>query len=199
MTAAKTPASSPTSRGSAIPAFGHNNFGAGSSREAAVWGMFANDIRVIVARSFADICGRTACRTASFPSSAAEDAQAFEQRVIAVDGAVPFTVVLQRAAHQRPRRAPMWRAIPNFPKAHAKCCSQSSPASARHARRGRSAEQLMALGADLKCLEFVIPQQPPQRASVSFARHSRRSSCAGTAQSSTRSCTGKAATIPSCK
>jgi 3-isopropylmalate/(R)-2-methylmalate dehydratase small subunit len=33
---------------------GHN-FGAGSSREAAVWGMLANDIRVIVARSFADI------------------------------------------------------------------------------------------------------------------------------------------------
>ena len=32
-----------------------NNFGAGSSREAAVWGMLANNIRVIVARSFADI------------------------------------------------------------------------------------------------------------------------------------------------
>src|SRR5262249_9858910 len=31
-----------------------NNFGAGSSREAAVWGMLANNIRVIVARSFAD-------------------------------------------------------------------------------------------------------------------------------------------------
>jgi hypothetical protein len=44
-----------------------------------------------------------------------------------------------------------------------------------------------------------IPLQPPQRASVSFARHSRRSSCAGTAQSSMRSCTGKAATIPNCK
>ena len=33
---------------------GHN-FGCGSSREAAVWGMLANDIRCIVARSFADI------------------------------------------------------------------------------------------------------------------------------------------------
>ena len=32
-----------------------NNFGAGSSREAAVWGMLANNIRVIVAKSFADI------------------------------------------------------------------------------------------------------------------------------------------------
>src|SRR5262249_40707105 len=31
------------------------NFGAGSSREAAVWGMLANNIRVIVAKSFADI------------------------------------------------------------------------------------------------------------------------------------------------
>src|SRR6516165_11175269 len=28
------------------------NFGAGSSREAAVWGMLANNIRVIVAKSF---------------------------------------------------------------------------------------------------------------------------------------------------
>src|SRR3981189_2291211 len=36
-----------------------------------------------------------------------------------------------------------------------------------------------------------IPLQLPQRASVSFARHSRRSSCARTAQSSMRSCTGK--------
>ncbi len=33
---------------------GHN-FGAGSSRESAVWGMLANNIRVIVAKSFADI------------------------------------------------------------------------------------------------------------------------------------------------
>ena len=29
------------------------NFGAGSSREAAVWGMLANNIKVIVAKSFA--------------------------------------------------------------------------------------------------------------------------------------------------
>ena len=32
-----------------------NNFGAGSSREAAVWSMLANNIRVIVAKCFADI------------------------------------------------------------------------------------------------------------------------------------------------
>ena len=36
---------------------GHN-FGAGSSRESAVWGMLANNIRVIVAKSFADIYQR---------------------------------------------------------------------------------------------------------------------------------------------
>jgi 3-isopropylmalate dehydratase small subunit len=94
MTAAKTPASSSTSRGSAIPAFGHN-FGAGSSREAAVWEMFANDIRVIVARSFADIYRENCVQNGLLPVMlAAEDAQAFEQRVIAVDGAVPFTVDL---------------------------------------------------------------------------------------------------------
>src|SRR5262249_35591841 len=44
----------PQFRAPGILVAGHN-FGAGSSREAAVWGMLANGIRVIVARSFADI------------------------------------------------------------------------------------------------------------------------------------------------
>jgi 3-isopropylmalate/(R)-2-methylmalate dehydratase small subunit len=60
----------PQFRNPGILVTGHN-FGAGSSREAAVWGMLANNIRVIVA-----------------------DAQAFEQRVIAVNGAAPFVVDL---------------------------------------------------------------------------------------------------------
>src|SRR5450631_1979440 len=59
-------------------------------------------------------------------------------------------------------------------------------------------QQLAALGADLD-RAWLHRVQPPQRASVSFARHSRRSSCARTAQSSMRSCTGKAATISNCK
>src|SRR5205823_9004069 len=41
----------PQFRNPGILVTGHN-FGAGSSREAAVWGMLANGIRVIVARSF---------------------------------------------------------------------------------------------------------------------------------------------------
>src|SRR3979490_2120442 len=56
--------------------------------------------------------------------------------------------------------------------------------------------QLVALGADL---ERAWLHPAATAASVSFARHSRRSSCAGTAQSSMRSCTGKAATTPNCK
>jgi 3-isopropylmalate/(R)-2-methylmalate dehydratase small subunit len=44
----------PQFRNPGILVTGHN-FGAGSSREAAVWGMLANNIRVIVAKSFADI------------------------------------------------------------------------------------------------------------------------------------------------
>jgi len=39
-------------------------------------------------------------------------------------------------------------------------------------------QQLVALGADLSRL-VAFPRQPPQRASVSFARHSRRSSSQG--------------------
>ncbi len=44
----------PQFRAAGILVTGHN-FGAGSSRESAVWSMLANNIRVIVAKSFADI------------------------------------------------------------------------------------------------------------------------------------------------
>jgi 3-isopropylmalate/(R)-2-methylmalate dehydratase small subunit len=84
----------PQFRSPGILVTGHN-FGAGSSREAAVWGMLANNIRVIVARSFADIYRENCLQNGLAPVVlAAEDAQAFEQRVIAVDGAAPFTVDL---------------------------------------------------------------------------------------------------------
>ena len=60
---------------------GHN-FGAGSSREAAVWGMLANNIRVIVARSFADIYRENCLQNGLLPIVLAPaDADAFEQRV----------------------------------------------------------------------------------------------------------------------
>jgi 3-isopropylmalate/(R)-2-methylmalate dehydratase small subunit len=71
------------------------NFGAGSSREAAVWSMLANGIRVIVARSFADIYRENCLQNGLLPITLAEkDAQAFERRVLAVDGGAPFTVDL---------------------------------------------------------------------------------------------------------
>src|SRR5262249_58716276 len=44
----------PQFRNTGILVTGHN-FGAGSSRESAVWSMIANGIRVVVAKSFADI------------------------------------------------------------------------------------------------------------------------------------------------
>jgi 3-isopropylmalate/(R)-2-methylmalate dehydratase small subunit len=72
-----------------------NNFGAGSSREAAVWGMLANNIRVIVARSFADIYRENCLQNGLLPIVLAPaDADAFEQRVIAANGSAPFTVDL---------------------------------------------------------------------------------------------------------
>jgi 3-isopropylmalate/(R)-2-methylmalate dehydratase small subunit len=74
---------------------GHN-FGAGSSREAAVWGMLANNIRVIVARSFADIYRENCLQNGLLPITlAASDAEAFEQRVVAANGSAPFTVDLK--------------------------------------------------------------------------------------------------------
>ncbi len=73
---------------------GHN-FGAGSSREAAVWGMLANNIRVIVAKSFADIYRENCLQNGLLPVVlASEHADAFIARVVAVNGAAPFTVDL---------------------------------------------------------------------------------------------------------
>ena len=73
-----------------------NNFGAGSSRESAVWSMLANDIRVIVARSFADIYRENCLQNGLLPVVLApEQADAFTARVIAADGRAPFTVDLE--------------------------------------------------------------------------------------------------------
>jgi 3-isopropylmalate dehydratase small subunit len=74
---------------------GHN-FGAGSSREAAVWGMLANNIRVIVAKSFADIYRENCLQNGLLPVVLAPaDQDAFIARVVKVDGAAPFTVDLR--------------------------------------------------------------------------------------------------------
>ena len=73
-----------------------NNFGAGSSRESAVWSMLANDIRVIVARSFADIYRENCLQNGLLPIVLAPaEADAFTARVIAADGTAPFTVDLE--------------------------------------------------------------------------------------------------------
>ncbi len=78
-----------------------NNFGAGSSRESAVWSMLANNIRVIMAKSFADIYRENCLQNGLLPIVLdAELADAFIARVVAVDGKGPFTVdlVTQRIA-----------------------------------------------------------------------------------------------------
>jgi 3-isopropylmalate/(R)-2-methylmalate dehydratase small subunit len=75
---------------------GHN-FGAGSSREAAVWGMLANNIRVIVAKSFADIYRENCLQNGLLPIVLAPaDADAFVERVVRANGAAPFTVDLPK-------------------------------------------------------------------------------------------------------
>jgi 3-isopropylmalate/(R)-2-methylmalate dehydratase small subunit len=71
------------------------NFGAGSSRESAVWSMLANGIRVIVAKSFADIYRENCLQNGVLPIVLAADLSgAFIARVIEVDGKAPFTVDL---------------------------------------------------------------------------------------------------------
>ena len=71
------------------------NFGAGSSRESAVWSMLANNIRVIVAKSFADIYRENCLQNGLLPIALDADiADAFIARVVAVDGKGPFTADL---------------------------------------------------------------------------------------------------------
>ena len=77
----------PQFRNAGILVTGHN-FGAGSSRESAVWSMLANDIRVIVAKSFADIYRENCLQNGLLPVVLAPDeAEAFIARVVRVDGA----------------------------------------------------------------------------------------------------------------
>jgi len=72
-----------------------NNFGAGSSRETAVWSMLANNIRVIIAKSFADIYRENCLQNGLLPIVLEPHvADAFAARVIAVNGGAPFTVDL---------------------------------------------------------------------------------------------------------
>jgi 3-isopropylmalate/(R)-2-methylmalate dehydratase small subunit len=71
------------------------NFGAGSSRESAVWSMLANGIRVIVAKSFADIYRENCLQNGLLPIVLGGDhADAFIARVVEVDGNAPFMVDL---------------------------------------------------------------------------------------------------------
>ncbi|MGH6673904.1 MAG: 3-isopropylmalate dehydratase small subunit [Xanthobacteraceae bacterium] len=72
-----------------------NNFGAGSSRESAVWSMVANGIRVIVAKSFADIYRENCLQNGILPIVLDPgEADTFAARVVGVNGAAPFTVDL---------------------------------------------------------------------------------------------------------
>jgi 3-isopropylmalate/(R)-2-methylmalate dehydratase small subunit len=71
------------------------NFGAGSSRESAVWSMLANGIRVIIAKSFADIYRENCLQNGVLPIAlGAALGDQFIARVVAVDGQAPFTVDL---------------------------------------------------------------------------------------------------------
>jgi 3-isopropylmalate/(R)-2-methylmalate dehydratase small subunit len=84
----------PQFRGAGILVTGHN-FGAGSSRESAVWSMLANNIRVIVAKSFADIYRENCLQNGLLPIVLdADAADVFIARVVAVDGKGPFSVDL---------------------------------------------------------------------------------------------------------
>jgi len=80
---------------SAAILIGGSNFGAGSARETAVWALMAWGIRCVVARSFADIFRENCLQNGVLPLELpAAEHEAFAARVVAADGAAPFTVDL---------------------------------------------------------------------------------------------------------
>ncbi|HEY5340562.1 MAG TPA: 3-isopropylmalate dehydratase small subunit [Candidatus Aquilonibacter sp.] len=79
------------------------NFGSGSSRESAVWALLAFGIRVVVARSFADIFRENCLKNGLLPIVlAGANAAAFEAAVVADDGASPCTVDLRAQTIEGP-------------------------------------------------------------------------------------------------
>jgi 3-isopropylmalate dehydratase small subunit len=71
------------------------NFGCGSSRESAVWAMLGVGIRCIIAKSMADIYRENCLQNGVLPVELADaEAGALAARIVAADGAMPFTVDL---------------------------------------------------------------------------------------------------------
>jgi len=88
------PLNRPQFRGASILVTGRN-FGCGSSRESAVWAMLAAGIRCIVAKSFADLYRENCLQNGLLPVELAPaDVDQLAARVVAADGAAPFTVDL---------------------------------------------------------------------------------------------------------
>ena len=88
------PLNRPQFRGASILVSGRN-FGCGSSRESAVWAMLAVGIRCIVAMSFADLYRENCLQNGLLPVELAPlDLDQLAARVVAADGAAPFTVDL---------------------------------------------------------------------------------------------------------
>jgi len=74
---------------------GGKNFGCGSARETAVWALMAWGIRCVAAKSFADIFRENCLQNGVLPLElGADQHEAFAARVVAADGAAPFTVDL---------------------------------------------------------------------------------------------------------
>jgi 3-isopropylmalate/(R)-2-methylmalate dehydratase small subunit len=72
--------------------FAGSNFGCGSARETAQWALIANGIRCVVAKSFADIFRENCLQNGMLTIELTGDAfDAFLQRVVAANGAMPFT------------------------------------------------------------------------------------------------------------
>jgi 3-isopropylmalate/(R)-2-methylmalate dehydratase small subunit len=124
---------------------GGRNFGCGSSRESAVWALTANNIRCVVARSFADFfrenCLQNGVLALALPD---EDATRVEAAVLAADGQGATTVDLQQQRILLPDGSAIGFALPAAERACLLEGLDSIGMTLRHERAIAAWEQRMA-------------------------------------------------------
>ena len=140
------------------------NFGCGSSREGAVWTLMAVGVTCIIARGIADLYRENCLQNGVLPIELPDDiAEDLERRVVATDGAQPFTVDLQSQVISGPGGADIRFDIPD-------------------ADRTRLLEGLDDIGMSLKHMNEVAAWEERMRAKAPWLQRAARADGTGASE-----------------
>ena len=140
------------------------NFGCGSSREGAVWTLMAVGVTCIIARGIADLYRENCLQNGVLPIELHDDiAEDLERRVVATDGAQPFTVDLQSQVISGPGGADIRFDIPD-------------------ADRTRLLEGLDDIGMSLKHMNEVAAWEERMRAKAPWLQRAARADGTGASE-----------------